>query len=123
MDIDSITPQDMRFNPPSFDAAMAAEKIASAYGLTGTWESLVGERDQNFRLKADDGQDYVVKIAGRDEDPDVTDFQVQALLHLEQGSPQIPVARIVRTTHGDCLSEIRDVDGSPWRLCFTIPSH
>ena len=87
MDIDSITPQDMRFNPPSFDAAEMARKIASEYSLEGEWEPLVVERDQNFRLNAEDGQNYVVKVAGQDEDPDITDFQVQALLHLEQGSP------------------------------------
>ena len=46
MDIDSITPQDMRFNPPSFGAAELARRIASDYGLEGEWEALVGERDQ-----------------------------------------------------------------------------
>jgi len=111
MDIDSITPQDMRFNPPSFDATEMARKIASEYALEGQWEPLVGERDQNFRLKAEDGQNYVVKIAGQDEDPDITDFQIQALLHLEQGSPHIPVPRIVRTRTGGCLSEISGADG------------
>ena len=111
MDIESIKPQDMRFNPPSFDAAEMAQRIASEYGLEGEWDSLVGERDQNFRLKAENGQDYVVKIAGRDEDPDITDFQVQALLRLEKLSPQIPVPRIVRTKQGDCLSEIYDAGG------------
>jgi hydroxylysine kinase len=111
MDIDSITPQDMRFNPPSFGAAELAIIIADDYGLEGRWESLVGERDQNFWLKAQTGQDYVVKIAGRDEDPDITDFQVEALLYLERGSPQIPVPRIIRTKRGHYLSEINDAAG------------
>lgn len=111
MDIDSVTPQDMRFNPPSFAAAEIARKIASEYSLEGDWEPLVGERDQNFQLKAVDGQNYVVKIAGQDEDPDITDFQVQALLHLQQGSPHLPVPRIVRTQNGAGLSEISSADG------------
>ena len=111
MDIDSITPQDMRFNPPSFDAAEMARKVASEYSLEGKWAPLAGERDQNFRLKAEDGQNYVVKIAGQDEDPDITDFQIQALLHLEQSSPHIPVPRIVRTQTGGCLSEISGAHG------------
>ena len=91
MDIDSITPQAMRFNPPTFSATEVAKKIADSYGLEGQWDSLVGERDQNFRLKAENGQKYVVKIAGRDEDPDITDFQVEALLYLEKGSPALDV--------------------------------
>jgi hydroxylysine kinase len=111
MDIDSITPQDMRFNPPSFDALQIAQRVRSEYGLQGEWSSLVGERDQNFRLQAGSGEDYVVKIAGQDEDPDITDFQVAALLHLEKSSPGIPVPRIVRTKYGDCLSEIGAATG------------
>lgn len=112
MNIDSITPQDMRFNPPSFDATEAAQRIADDYTLEGLWSPLIGERDQNFRLKAKNGQEYVVKIAGRDEDPAITDFQVKALLYLENGNPQIPVPRIVRTKSGDCLSEIIDTNGA-----------
>jgi hydroxylysine kinase len=111
MDIDSITPEDMRFNPPSFDAAEVDGIIATQYGLKGEWSSLVGERDQNFRLLAESGERYVVKIAGQDEEPDITDFQVAALLHLEKGSPEIPVPRVVRTKSDDCLSAISDAAG------------
>jgi hypothetical protein len=106
MDMDTVTPQNMRFNPPTFDEAAVAEKIADAYGLIGQWAPLTGERDQNFRLRTEDGRKFVVKIAGPDEDPDVADFQVQALLYLEKGSPQIPVPRIIRTKAGNVLSEI-----------------
>jgi Ser/Thr protein kinase RdoA (MazF antagonist) len=111
MDIDSITPQDMRFNPPSFETTGIAPIIAADYGLQGRWHSLPGERDQNFHLHCEQGQDYVVKIAGQDEAPDITDFQVKALLHLEQGSPQLPVPRIVHTRSGACLSEISNATG------------
>ncbi len=111
MDIDSITPQDMRFNPPTFDETEVAQRVADQYYLEGQWTSLVGERDQNFRLKELDGKKYVVKIAGPDEEPDITNFQVEALLYLENGSPQIPVPRIVRTKSSDCLSDIIDTEG------------
>jgi hydroxylysine kinase len=100
----------MRFNPPTFDAATVADKVEDEYGLTGGWAALVGERDQNFRLSTEDGRKFVVKIAGPDEHPDVADFQVQALLFLEKGSPQIPVPRIVRAKTGCCLSEL--INGS-----------
>jgi Ser/Thr protein kinase RdoA (MazF antagonist) len=116
MDIDSLTAHDMRFNPPTFSAEDVAGEIGSAYGLDGEWSPLPGERDQNFRLRTGDAQSYVVKIAGRDEDPAVTDFQVQALLHLEENSPQIPLPRIVRTRSGDCLGEIVDASGVSHRV-------
>ncbi len=111
MDIDTITVEEMRFNPPRFSENKIAIKVKAIYGLTGVWSTLVGERDQNFRLKADDGQKYVVKIAGPDEDSAVSDFQVQALIHLENGSPHIPVPRIIRNTAGNYLSEIVDNKG------------
>jgi Ser/Thr protein kinase RdoA (MazF antagonist) len=105
MDIDAITPEDMRFNPPDFPADRIAPLIQREYGLAGAWRPLDGERDQNFRLDTDAGDACVVKIAGPDEDPALTDFQVQALLHLERGSPDIPVPRLLHTRSGECLSE------------------
>lgn len=96
----------MRFNPPTFGEAEVAEKVADEYGLIGEWAPLTGERDQNFRLRTEDGRKFVVKIAGPDEDPDIADFQVQALLYLEKGSPQMPVPRIIRTKTNNCLGEI-----------------
>jgi Ser/Thr protein kinase RdoA (MazF antagonist) len=111
MDVDSISAQDMRFNPPTFPLEEIAPVVAAGFGLQGQWQPLVGERDQNFRLQGQDGQCYVVKIAGPDEDPDVTDFQVQALLHLERHAPDLPVPRLVHTLAGDCLGEIRSAEG------------
>ncbi|RLA00206.1 MAG: hypothetical protein DRQ47_09825 [Gammaproteobacteria bacterium] len=111
MDIDTITEDDMRFNPPRFSENEIAAKVKAIYGLSGLWSTLVGERDQNFRLITDGGQKYVVKIAGPDEDLDVSDFQVQALIHLEKVSPNIPVPRIIRTNAGNCLSSISDSKG------------
>ncbi len=111
MNIDAITPNDMRFNPPGFDAADVAEKIAGEYDLSGKWTALEGERDQNFRLSTEEGRKFVVKIAGPDEDPDLADFQVKALLFLEKNSPHIPVPRIFRTKSGHCLSEMINKNG------------
>ena len=111
IDVDTITPRDMRFNPPCFNVSDVALQVKADYRLQGQWSVLAGERDQNFRLVTDDDRKFVVKIAGPDEDPDATDFQVQALLHLEQGSPHIPVPRIVRTLEGGCLTEMIDVTG------------
>ena len=82
--MDTITAQDMRFNPPGFDVAIVAQRVADEYGLTGEWAPLEGERDQNFRLRTEDGRVYVVKIAGPDEDPDLAEFQVEALFFLEK---------------------------------------
>ncbi len=96
----------MRFNPPSFEELEVAEIVSADYGLEGQWKPLVGERDQNFRLTSSQGDRYVVKIAGPDEKPGITEFQVEALLFLERTSPHIPVPRIVPTQSGANLSQI-----------------
>ena len=100
----------MRFNPPSFDELEIAERVSADYGLEGKWKALVGERDQNFRLTSTQGDNYVVKIAGPDEKPEITAFQVEALLFLEKNSPHIPVPRIVPTQNGDTLSQITNTE-------------
>lgn len=78
--------------------------VEEHYGLVVRLEPLLGERDQNFHLWSDDGREFVLKIANSAEDPLVTDFQVQALLHLEtyQASHDCPVKvpRVVRTVDG-----------------------
>ena len=50
------------------------------YGLRGKLSPLVSERDQNFRLDATDGRQFVVKIAHSAEPAQITDFQIQALI-------------------------------------------
>ena len=74
------------------------------YGLQPRIDPLLSERDQNFRLRCDDSREFVLKIANAAEDPLATDFQVQALLHLEAylASNECPinVPRILRTVDG-----------------------
>jgi Ser/Thr protein kinase RdoA (MazF antagonist) len=78
--------------------------IREHYGLVARLEPLLSERDQNFRLQCDDGRELVLKIANSAEDPLATDFQVQALLHLETWMAAhdcpVTVPRIVRTVDG-----------------------
>ncbi len=84
------------------------------YGLDVTVRPLVSERDQNFRMQASDGKKYVMKIANAAENPVVTDFQVQALLYIEQrvreqGIP-VTVPEMVRTLDGEVSFQL-PVDG------------
>ena len=63
------------------------------------------ERDQNFRIKADSGDQYVLKIANTLESPDVLDFQTRALQHIARTDPAMPVPRT-----------FPDIDGNDWSL-------
>ena len=64
---------------PAFAEQIVRDAVMRAYGITGRFEPLVSERDQNFRLVTAHGENYVVKIANPLEDPRVTDFQIKAL--------------------------------------------
>jgi Ser/Thr protein kinase RdoA (MazF antagonist) len=88
------------------------ELLTSEYSLSGKLTSLVSERDQNFRLNTADGRVMVVKIANAVEPAQITDFQIQTLIHLEQNACPVPVPRVIRTTSGDVSTTIHSAESS-----------
>ncbi len=96
---------------PDFSAEAAARVMRELYGIEGTFSRLYSERDQNFRVRAADGADYVFKIANIDEDPGVLDLQHQALAHVEARDPDLPVPRVIRTRDGAMSGSIDDAGG------------
>ena len=84
------------------------------FGLAGDYLPLVSERDQNFRLTTSDGRRFVVKVTSSLEQGVVTDFQIEALLHLEK-EESIPLPRVERTADGESSATI-DVAGTACRL-------
>ena len=89
---------------PRLEDSEVLQLVREHYGFEVGLKSLLSERDQNFRLQCDDGRQFVLKIANAAEDPLATDFQIQALLHLESylASHDCPinVPRIQRTIDG-----------------------
>lgn len=112
----NLTPEDLRFVPPAFPPEAVAAMVREEYGLSGSLSPLEGERDQNYRLKATDGKEYVVKISSLHEDLNVIDFQIRALLHIEQKDPGLPVPRLRPTLEGDLTTHIADKEGRPHPL-------
>jgi len=84
--------------------ALAPEQLQALarrlYGIDGNVEPLAGERDQNCRLETADGSRYVLKISNPSEAVEVVDFQIAALDHIAQASPERPVPRVMRTLEG-----------------------
>lgn len=96
--------------PPRFTVAETAQVVRAHYGLAGDLWPLVSERDQNFRLTTEHKQSFVVKIANAVEPEIVTDFQICALLHLENSTCQIPLPRIVRALDGSVSTSMQGHD-------------
>jgi len=86
--------------PPAFSAADAVSIAASHYGIKAQVQPLVSDKDQNFRLDADDGKQYVLKISNYAEQFQFIDFQNCALLHISKQDPTFPSPRVIPTLKG-----------------------
>lgn len=96
--------------PPDIAVANVRAVLRDQYGLDGEMRMLVSERDQNWRVTADDGRRFVLKIANAAERAIVTDFQIQALLHIERAGCRVATPHIVRTLDGSPATTIKDND-------------
>jgi Ser/Thr protein kinase RdoA (MazF antagonist) len=91
--------------PPDIDIGEITDVVKRQFGLEGDYSRLVSERDQNFHLKATDGRQYVVKATSAAQATIVTEFQIEALLHLER-SVMVRVPRVIRTIDGRSTGRI-----------------
>jgi Ser/Thr protein kinase RdoA (MazF antagonist) len=84
--------------------------LAEEFGIHGTLESLVSERDQNYRVTTAAGERFVFKIANSSESGVITEFQIQALSHvMRQGCP-VATPEIHRTLAGKESTIVFDGD-------------
>lgn len=90
----------MVMQPHSLSLSRAVSLARECYGIEARVARLTGERDENFKLTAADGSDYVLKVAHPAESPAVTDLGTAALLHLESEDPALPCPRVVRARGG-----------------------
>ncbi len=91
---------------PSLTAAEAARLVQDRFGLAVEASPLASERDQNFRLVAGDGRQFVLKISNPAEAPAVLHFQAEALAHVARTAPRLPVPRIEPGPGGALLQAV-----------------
>jgi len=102
---------------PNLNAEEVAKAVRQQFGLAGDYTELISERDRNFHLCTGNGTSYVVKATCLAEESLVTDFQIAALIHLQnRGLTFVP--RIVRTSSGQDRGSIRSEDGS--EVCLRV---
>lgn len=99
----------MQSRPVPIERAVAL--VRERYGFETRAVRLTGERDENFKLSAPDGTEYVLKIANSAEEPAVTDLPTAALLHLEKIDPTFPCPRVVRERQGGTHVRFTDEAG------------
>ena len=99
-----------------------AERLArEIYGLSAAARALPGEYDDNFLLEASDSRRFVLKVMHPVREEAFVDMQCQALRHLAERAPQLPLPRVVSTTEGPLFARVGLEDGSQrlvWLLTF-----
>lgn len=106
---DTLTAEDLRFTPPELPADLVLDFVAEHWKLTGSPSPLSGERDQNIRLRSENGSQYVVKIASPIEDPLLADYQTRAMQHIAAADADTPIPHVVPSTAGES-SQVMDLE-------------
>lgn len=81
------------------------------YGLRVAAKELRSERDQNFVLIVDGKPKFLLKVANAAEEQAMIDFRVGALRHMEHGTPDLPIQRVIRTLGGEDIFSWAALDG------------
>jgi 4-aminobutyrate aminotransferase-like enzyme/Ser/Thr protein kinase RdoA (MazF antagonist) len=96
---------------PRFTAEDAISVANQHYGLCTTARPLPSERDQNFYLRNDRGEEFVLKIAGGSESQVVLEMQNQAIAHLHEAEPSRFQLRLIPTRDGETMVVLTGLDG------------
>ena len=113
-------PIDVGSHPPERCSAEAAQRVAlELYEVQGTARPLPGEYDDNFEVRTDGGDTFVLKVMHPAQDRGLLELQVAALRHLEVGAPQLPLPRVVRTSTGEAWASTTVAGGRP-RLVWML---
>ena len=96
---------------PKFDTNSTSDIIKSLYGLSGSLKELPSERDQNFHLTADNGAEYVLKIAAETERREILDMQNSAMDYLSDISSGFESPTVSTSINGFGIETIVSADG------------
>jgi 4-aminobutyrate aminotransferase-like enzyme/Ser/Thr protein kinase RdoA (MazF antagonist) len=113
----------VRYPLPNFSAQQTQELLQTHFKLSGELKPLPSERDQNFHLKAADGNQYVVKIANVAERREILDLQNAAMMHLATYAKPVELPRPVSSVHQTQIVPVEGKDGEPHflRLLTFVP--
>ncbi len=96
---------------PRFTPEEAAGLTRSLYGVSGELSALPSERDQNFRLTADNGEVFVLKISGAGEQRGIVELQHDALDHLADSFDKTEWPRVCRTKDHNAITLVDGRNG------------
>ena len=92
---------------PSFSTLNASRFAEQLYGIVASARELPSERDQNFYLRTDLGEEFVLKIASANEKRAVLEFQNRAMRHVSRHSHSVTCPRVLTTRSGESIATIQ----------------
>ena len=98
---------------PQIDESQIRDIAKSLYGLSGSLRELPSERDQNFHLVTETGEEYVLKISAASERYENLDLQNSAMHHLADKSALLNSPKVQKTVTGDEITPIESPQGKP----------
>ncbi|HYN48413.1 MAG TPA: aminotransferase class III-fold pyridoxal phosphate-dependent enzyme, partial [Candidatus Nanopelagicales bacterium] len=102
----------LRSAPPRFGLGEATAIAVDLYGVRGAAVPLVSERDQNFRITADDGRGWVLKVSNSGEREGVVEMETGVVRHIAAVDPGLPIAVPRDTRQGAPWGSIAGSDGA-----------
>ena len=99
--------------PPQLSHSKVQKLIQSLYGFEVSVSALDSERDQNFKLKSNYGNDYVLKISNPQEDIELIKLQTAALKHIHTFDNSLQVPLPIESIEGKIINQ---VDGNLFRV-------
>lgn len=97
--------------PPSFPVEQAQQITEAVFGVVGSLRPLPSERDQNFRVRDREGHSFVLKFSNPGDPPGVVEMQTDAMLHVAQHDPELPIPQVRPTLEHHHYAEIEGPDG------------
>ncbi len=91
-------------NRPNFTPDEGVRIARELFGISGAACEQPSERDQNFHLKTDSGDQFVLKIASAADSFEVLDLQNRAMEHLGRHAPSIRCPRVRPTLRGEMIA-------------------
>ena len=114
--------EDVR-NRPRFRADDASRLAKDFYGLVARAHPLPSERDQNFRLECESGEEFVLKLANSRAEAAVLDLEQKAMERIAARSRAAICPRVRSTLSGAQIMPVRGDDGESYlmRLVTYLP--
>jgi Ser/Thr protein kinase RdoA (MazF antagonist) len=101
---------------PAVGSEQARALATELFGLhVSELMPLPAERDSNFHLRDESGTEFALRVIHPAEDPGVTDFQTQAMVHVEAHDPTLPVPHVVRCIRDGAGDVLWETAGQPPR--------